>query len=334
MTKKHDSSSLGRFASVVVLFVLSPFVAEILLGATPVSRLESLLPVMMLYGGGAVLIRELARRKDRGWTRILFLGVAYALIEEGLVFQTIFNPTLFNAAAAGGRFLGVNWIFGEWVIGYHVVWSISIPIALTEMLFPVQRSGPWLGRVGTIIFGAIYALGAFAIAFFIRSTIAPGFQAPVVYVLAAVVLIVVMAVIGVGPRTISLSRSDLGTKREAPAPWIARVTGFLAACLWFSLLHLPTSLRHGMLAILPILLGCAFAAGVFTLLRQWSASGSLWTDQHRLALVTGAMVASMLEGFFFTTAGNRVDQMGQGLASVISIVLLALFAWNIQQKGK
>ena len=65
ITKKRNGSLLRRLMPIVVLFLLSPFVAEILLGATTISHLESLLPVTMLYGGGAVLIRELARRKDR-----------------------------------------------------------------------------------------------------------------------------------------------------------------------------------------------------------------------------------------------------------------------------
>ncbi len=332
ITKKRNGSLLRRLMPIVVLFLLSPFVAEILLGATTISHLESLLPVTMLYGGGAVLIRELARRKDHGWIRILFLGVAYALIEEGLVFQTIFNPNLFNAATVGGRFLGVNWIFSEWVIGYHVVWSILIPIWLTEILFPSHRAEPWLGHMGVIVFGVIYALGALAIGFFVRSTVAPGFQAPIVDVLAVAVLIALMMVMSISPWIILPRRADLRTKYEMPVPWIAGVTGFLVAGLWFSLLHLPTSFRHGALAILPILFGCAFLIGTFTLLRRWSASENLWTDQHRLALISGAMLASMLEGFFFATAGNPVDQIGQGLASVISILLLAFFTWKIHGK--
>lgn len=331
MTRK-DNRSFINFAAVLVLFVLSPFIAEILLGATPVSRLESLIPVTMLYGGGAVLIRELARRKDRGWTRILLLGAAFALIEEGLVFQTFFNPTMFNAAAVGGRFVGVNWIFGEWVIGYHIVWSIVIPIALTEMLFPARRGEPWLGRVGTIVFGMIYALGALAIGFFIRSSIAQGFQAPAVDVLAVALLMVVLVILGLGRSNISYKY--LETKREVPAPWSVGVTAFLAACLWFALLHLPASLRSGTPATLPILWGSVFAASVFTLLRHWSSSDGSWTERHRLALVAAALLASMLEGFFFTTAGNRFDQMGQGLVSAISIVLLTLFARNIRKENK
>jgi len=70
---------MKRLVPVITLALLSPFVAEILFGATPLSRVSSLLPLTLLYGGGAVLIREMARRFGPGWYRIA-LAVIIALI--------------------------------------------------------------------------------------------------------------------------------------------------------------------------------------------------------------------------------------------------------------
>jgi hypothetical protein len=67
--------------------------------------------------------------------------------------------------------------------------------------------------------------------------------------------------------------------------------------------------------------------------RRWSASGRSWSDVHQLALAFGPLLVSMLSGFFFITAGNRVDQLGQGVASLVAVALLALFAWRIQQRN-
>src|SRR4051812_46399869 len=121
---------MRRYAPVLVLIVLATFIGEVLFGATPVSRLGSLLVVTPIYGGGAVLIRELARRRGPGWGRIALLGVAYAIVEEGLALQSMFNPHLFNAGLLGGTVFGVNFVWIEWTIGYHIVWSIAIPILL------------------------------------------------------------------------------------------------------------------------------------------------------------------------------------------------------------
>src|ERR1035438_7385206 len=67
---------MKRNVPVLTLALLSPFVAEILFGATPLSRLASLPPLILLYGGGAVLIRELARRISSGWDRVAWLAAA------------------------------------------------------------------------------------------------------------------------------------------------------------------------------------------------------------------------------------------------------------------
>ena len=169
---------MRRYVPVLVLLILSPFIAEVLFGATPISNLGGLLPGIAVYGGGAVLIRELARRRGPGWSRVALLGAAYAIIEEGLALQSMFNPDLFNAAGYGGRALGVNWVWSEWTLGYHIVWSIIIPILLAELLFPARRTEPWLGRVGVAVAGVVYALGVLAYGAIFRFAIAPGFRSP------------------------------------------------------------------------------------------------------------------------------------------------------------
>src|SRR6185369_6232804 len=150
---------LRRSAPVLVLAVLAVVVPEILFGSTPLTELGRILVTMPIYAGGAVLIRELARRRRVGWPQIAMLGAAYGLIEEGLVLGSIFSPNLFNAALVGGRLFGVNWTWTEWTLGYHAVWSVSIPILLAELLFPARRTEPWLGRIGLVVAGLVYLGG-------------------------------------------------------------------------------------------------------------------------------------------------------------------------------
>ena len=59
----------------------------------PIRRLPTLLILVLLYGCGALLIREVTRRTGRGWPTILLLGAAYGVIEAGLVDQAMFNPS-------------------------------------------------------------------------------------------------------------------------------------------------------------------------------------------------------------------------------------------------
>ena len=83
---------MRRVAPAVALFFVAPFVAEFLLGNLPITLLGALVVLGPLYGGGALLIREVARRRGLGWGAILTLGLAYAVIEEALALQTLFNP--------------------------------------------------------------------------------------------------------------------------------------------------------------------------------------------------------------------------------------------------
>jgi hypothetical protein len=315
---------------VLTLFALSPFLAEVLFGATPLSNLGALLVVLPLYGGGAVLVRELARRRSTGWGRIFLLGAAYGMIEEGLIIQSMFDPNMFNAGLVGGRALGINWIWTMWTIGYHIVWSISIPILLAELIFPARRTEPWLGRVGVIVVAVLYILGAVALTAIYRFAVAPDFQIPVLLNLFAAlvaILLIVLALVWPVRETRKPSRE---VDQEVPSPWIVGLLGLLMAGLWFGLLDLPHFLRTGLWVLIPIILGMALIAGFALLIKRWS-DRKAWSDLHRLALVVGPMIVSTLWGIFLVTAGSPLDQLGIAILGLIALALLALLGRRLQR---
>jgi hypothetical protein len=325
---------MRRYAPVFVLAVFATFIGEVLFGATPVSRLGGLIAVTPLYGGGAVLIRELARRRGNGWGRIGLLAAAYAIVEEGLALQSMFNPNLFNAGLVGGTALGVNWVWVEWTIGYHIVWSITIPIMLTELLFPARRAEPWLGRTGLGVAGIVYAIGAVALAAIFRLVIAPDFRAPAFLLIGAGLVAAGLAALALCWPVSQAAPTPASSARSALSPWLVGLLAFVIAGAWFALLDLPHVFRSSPLVLVPILAELALAAGFVALIRRWSGPDHAWTDLHRLALACGALLASMLVGFFFVTAGNPIDQLGQGIASIATIALLALFAWRLHRRDR
>jgi hypothetical protein len=75
------------------LAFLSPLVGEYLLGNISIRDLVAVPFLVPMYGGGALLIRELARRTGRGWPTILVLGLAYGVIEPGVFDGSLFNPS-------------------------------------------------------------------------------------------------------------------------------------------------------------------------------------------------------------------------------------------------
>jgi hypothetical protein len=116
--------------------------------------------IVCFYGAGVVLLREIAQRlRLSGWG-IILLGVAYALVEEGLALQTIFNPVgPGDGESVYGRALGVNWFWGVVVSGYHVVWSVLIPIAVVHLVFARRSRTAWLSRPALLLFGVLFAVG-------------------------------------------------------------------------------------------------------------------------------------------------------------------------------
>src|SRR5206468_5799611 len=127
--------TLVRIGPAVLLAVLAPVGAEFLLGDFTIRNLPVVLVLMPLYGCGALLIREIARRTGRGWPTILLLGTAYSFFEEGFLTQSLFNPSYVGQRLLDYGYLpalgtSLNW--SAFVLSIHVVWSIATPILIAE----------------------------------------------------------------------------------------------------------------------------------------------------------------------------------------------------------
>src|SRR5260370_31941310 len=84
------------WAAILAVFVLAPVTAEVLSGSTPILAFVTH-PIVSclnfpLYGCGALLVREVARRRSLGWASVLWMGAAYGVFEEGVVLNTWADP--------------------------------------------------------------------------------------------------------------------------------------------------------------------------------------------------------------------------------------------------
>jgi uncharacterized membrane protein YcfT len=139
-----------RLKPALSLVLLAPLIAEYLLGSLSFRQLV-IFPIMaLMYGAGALLVREVTRRTGRGWPTIILLGLAYAVIEEGLATQSLFNPHYLGLHLLDYGFIPALGIGAPWtvyVVVLHVAWSIVVPIGLVESLFPDRRTTPWRHRL-------------------------------------------------------------------------------------------------------------------------------------------------------------------------------------------
>ncbi|WP_214412280.1 hypothetical protein [Sphaerisporangium fuscum] len=308
-----------RVAPATGLFFLSPLVAEFLLGNIPISALFALVMLAPMYGGGALLIREVVRRSGRGWPAIVPLALAYGVLEEGVTTQSLFNPDY-----AGQRLLDVTYIpalgIGAWwsvfVLTLHTVWSISVPIAVMEGLTPARRTTPWLGRFGLGVTAVLFLFGVVSTTVF-SLRISP-FVASVPQFAAVAVAVVALVVIAFAlGRPAPASVPAPGS--AAPNAWAVGAVTLVASSAWFLLGE--------------VVLGWATVAGyllisalVAYLIARWSARPG-WRDTHRVAAAGGAMLTYAWHAFPqgpIMPVSPTVDLIGNAVFAAGAVALLFL----------
>jgi hypothetical protein len=307
----------------LALIVIAPLAAEVLSGSTPITQPGLLLVDLIIYGPGALLIRELVRRQHRGWASILLMGVAYGLVEEGLALQSLFAPTYGTVALWGARLFGVNWVYTTVVLTWiHPLWSMAIPIALAELLFPAQRAIPSLRRFGLVVIFVWYVLGIALLALFARTTYS--YSVPPL-ILGAVIVIALMLVV-VALFVLPRQRPQAKQSDQLPKPFVillfSGISAFLAlgipALLWRSF----PILTQFPLVLVPLLAPPVVALILIWRLVDWTHS-SYWNDRHLLALVSGMLIAhSAVGALLFSKTGVE-----RGALAVMGLLMVIFLGW-------
>jgi hypothetical protein len=328
---------LVRTLPIITLLLLSPIIAEVLFGSTSISMFYLLVPEIGIWGCGALIIRGLVRSRNRGWFALLLLGIALALAEECLIQQTSLAPLIgIDPEHIYGRALGVNWIYLLFQLGYESIWAVVLPIQLTELLFPSRRDDPWVGLRGLLIAGVIFVLAAFVAWYswtqFARPSFhVPVYQPPVVSIGIALLAIVVLVVVALG-LPLPAHATPKG-ERSAPQPWLVGGTAFVFSLVWFVLLALAYNAAPTLPAAIVLVGGIAWALAAGFVITHWSTRRG-WQDLHRLMLVSGACVASMLAGFVLHVVVLPIDVIGKLILNLIAVLWLSFLAWRIWRRER
>ncbi|WP_432979015.1 hypothetical protein [Dactylosporangium sp. CA-233914] len=297
---------MRRFLPVSGLLLLAPLVGEYLLGNLSVRVLPALMFLVPMYGGGALLIREIVRRTGRGFPAILLLGAAYGVIEAGLVDQSMFNPSFeghdFQAVTPVPA-LGLSAANTLSFVAGHAIWSITVPIALVEHLSPGDPRRPWLGRPGLAVTALLYLFGSWIIYAEIRDSehFVAG-PAQRIGTAAAALLLIALAF---------LARRRRRPAWPAPGVWLTGVIAFVAGSVFFAR---PQS-------------WAGFWFGI-----AWLAAGAVWLagtrleQRHVMALAAGALLTYAWGGFALTALlepGDPVRWWGNAGFAAGAVALVA-----------
>jgi hypothetical protein len=314
-----SNPGLRRVAPAIGLFFIAPLVAEFLLGDLPIKMLGALVILAPMYGGGALLIREVVRRTGRGWPSIFVLAFAYAVFEEAFTTQTLFNPNylhlnlhLLDPAYIPALGIGIWWTV--FVLTLHTVWSISVSIALAEALVPDRATTPWLGGIGLSIIGILFVLAGVAST---RFEIKQDHFVASIAQFAWAAIVCVVAIVAAFRLPV---RSSARTPGWVPSPWLVGAAALIAGSVF---LVVPKA--WGWLAVgIYLLLDLAIIAAMSTLCTREG-----WNGQHRLALAGGAGLAYAWHAFIQQPAVGSAGlsfRIGNAIFAVALIVLLVAAA--------
>ena len=312
----------------LVLFFAAPAVGELLCGNTPPLRFFNPLALLFLaalYGGGAIIIREITLRWGKGWPTILALGAAYAAVEEGLLVKSYFNPEGPAAFLKDyGWWGGVNWPWVTDMTLYHGVHSIAVSILLVELLFPQRRGDRWTKGWMLIVLGVLLAADVLIGFLLFGAEDRPGgppFRPPVgPYLATAAAVAVLVLVARYLPSGIRASGPD--TPPAARPIWFW-LTGFAGA---FAFMLNMFAMPHIVPPAAQVLIGAALACMVGWLLWRMSRGGAAWTDRQRLAVIAGDFCIFIL---FLPIVEHNRGAAKLGLTAVaLAALIFLLVLWR------
>jgi len=313
----HKGSPCMKAPPALVLFFLAPAIAELLSSSAPPSEFfnpTTLLLLASLYGSGAIIVRELKVRWNKGYVSMLVLGAAYGIVEEGLMVKSFFDPGWVDLGilASYGRWQGVNWVWAEWLTIYHAVFSISIPITLVELAYGQRRNKSWVGHktltVLVALLGAVTALGYLGL-----TDYKPPFMQ---YALSAAMVIALITLAWKIPPQTAKKGSHQPLKPSRLA-----IAGFLSAASLFLLFMIgPYTIPQ---APALMILGLALVLANASFLKRY-----MWNDKtvyNKFALAAGAVAfliaLTPLQEF---NASRPDDPRGMVIVGIVALILLVL----------
>jgi hypothetical protein len=322
----------------LLLFVLAPLVGEYLLGNLTLAQF-SLFPIMMLlYGAGAIVVREITRRWHRGWPTLLLMALAYGVLEEGIATQSLFNPNYVGLRLLDYGFipsLGIGLPWTIYVLMLHTVWSISVPVLVVEAIFGEKREQPWLGKVGLAVFALLFTLGITAVRVF--SAKKEKFMASPAQTIWTVIVIAGLVAIAFGifrrrPEEAAKTNPEPDAGMVSRRCWLLGLVVFLTG----SFIHVCYLFGTKLLPQLPFV-AVAVMLGLFAVVgavvRATWKSG--WNIAYTHALGFGALFVYCWWGVFFAWRVHGAASVpGQFVPLTIVLLIVAWYFWRQRQQTR
>lgn len=318
-----------------ILYLLAPAIGELLSSSSPPKEYFTVFGftcMHILYGGGALIVRELTHRWGKGWATLLVLGAAYGVLEEGLLCKSFFDPNWpdLGVLATYGRWLGVSWIWALELTVYHACVSIATSILIVELIFPHRRHESWASLRILKILGVLLALDTLLGLLFFGGIRKQPYYPPFLPYLLTVVLVI----------TLTFCAKSLPFRilpeiaRTVPRPRWFWLIGFLSMIAFFAVPATLVSWHTP--AVVTFYIVAAMFGGVVWLVLRLSGNGAAWNDQHRLALAAGPLSVFTLAGFIreINKAEQPDDPTGMIVVATVAAILLLWLSRRVASQVK
>jgi FtsH-binding integral membrane protein len=321
-----------EWSPVIALMVIAPSLGELLCGSSPPVEFFSIIGLpfqILLYGAGAVLCREVARRWGKGWPALLLLGAAYGVFEEGFVCSSFYNighPDL-GPMKGWDRWLGTNWVWSLDLTVYHAILSIGISVLVAEAFFPARARQPWLGPRALPVLAVLFFLNGLAMHLLFGLFFIHFWPSPAHY---AATFLLMLGFVWLARRVpYPLIPQEDWTARKAH-PILFGILG-LAGYAAF-LLHLAWPASAGLHPVAAFFLMLAIVIGATSVLYVITRRYGPLPARSRLALGSGILAGMSLLALAQENDPNRTDNTAGmalvGLAGLFLVVWLNVRAWR------
>lgn len=316
-----------RLVSILAIALTAPVCAEFLqayLGLTGDAAELAAAAVFLapLYGGAALLVRDLAVRTGRGWTRVLLLAAAFGLVMTGVIDLSMFagdrpdvaywaelrEPTLVGPLGLSAYATFV------WVLG-HVTMSVGAPLAVHGALAPRHAGRPLLGWFGTAL--TALALLLVAVAVHLDGRDMYGYAPSVAQVVGPLVGVAALVALALSPLGRPVRRRVPGAGPRVPA-WAIVAVGVLGKAV--------------LDVVPPTWTGLTLTAAYVAVLCWWLrriAAGRRWGAREIGVLGASLVVSTVLIGFLAplpegVTMTAKVGQNLVLLAAAVAVLVAVL----------
>ncbi len=151
---------MKKHHALIVFILIIPILTELVTSSTPFPKIFSpvvFIFLLIFYSVPVLIMREIALRNKLGLLGLFVLGLAYGVINEGVVARTLFltGENMFIESFRQYDHFGINfpWVF--FIIPWHALCSVIYPVMLVHAMYPEEKERSWLSIRQMWIWGLI-----------------------------------------------------------------------------------------------------------------------------------------------------------------------------------